>query len=105
MDHFCSPSGSISATDWLEQSLAGEPSWTSADTVKLAEILIEHGVDVLDVSTGGNSPAQKIKGGPAYQAPFAEDVKKAVGDRLIVTAVGSISNGHVAQEVLDKVCD
>ncbi|THH32909.1 hypothetical protein EUX98_g1240 [Antrodiella citrinella] len=92
----------VSATDWLEASLPDEPSWKSEDTVKLAEILIEHGVDVLDVSTGGNHASQKIIGGPAYQAPFAEAVKNAVGDRLFVTAVGSLTDGHIAQSVLDK---
>ncbi|THH32908.1 hypothetical protein EUX98_g1241 [Antrodiella citrinella] len=92
----------VSATDWLEESLPHTPSWKSEDTVKLAGILADHGVDVLDVSTGGNHPKQKIKGGPAYQAPFAEAVKKAVGHKILVTAVGTITNGHVAQEILDK---
>lgn len=94
----------VSATDWLEESLPDTPSWRSKDTVKLAGILADHGVDVLDVSTGGNHAKQKVKGGPAYQAPFAEAVKKAHGDKIIVTAVGTITNGHMAQEILDKVC-
>ncbi|KAI6029776.1 hypothetical protein BKA83DRAFT_4223049 [Pisolithus microcarpus] len=93
----------ISATDWLEESLPNEPSWRSEDTVKLASILADHGVDLLDVSSGGNSPkAVVVRKAVAYQAPFAEAVKKAVGDRILVGAVGSITNGHIAQEVLDK---
>ncbi|KAI5996150.1 hypothetical protein EDD15DRAFT_2250703 [Pisolithus albus] len=93
----------ISATDWLEESLPNEPSWRSEDTIKLASILADHGVDLLDVSSGGNSPkAVVVKKTVAYQAPFAEAVKQAVGDRILVGAVGSISNGHIAQEVLDK---
>jgi len=93
----------ISATDWLEESLPNEPSWQSADTVKLAGILATRGVDFLDVSTGGNHPAQKIKRSTAaYQAPFAHDVKKALGDKLIVGSVGSITSGYLAQDVLDK---
>ncbi len=94
---------SISATDWLEESLPNEPSWRSEDTVRLAGILAEHGVDLIDVSTGGVHPAQKIKGGAAYQAPFAEAVKKAHGDKILVGTVGAISDGHTAQSVLDKV--
>ncbi|KII89987.1 hypothetical protein PLICRDRAFT_91117 [Plicaturopsis crispa FD-325 SS-3] len=91
----------ISATDWLECSQ--EPSWKSSDTVRLAPILADHGVDFLDVSSGGNHPLQKITDvGPAFQARFAADVKKAVGDRLVVGSVGVITNGHVAQGVLDK---
>ncbi|CCL99714.1 uncharacterized protein FIBRA_01736 [Fibroporia radiculosa] len=92
----------ISATDWLEKSLANEPSWRGEDTVRLAGILAEHGVDLLDVSSGGLHPAQKIQGGPAYQAPFAEMVKKEHGDKILVGCVGAISDGRTAQSVLDK---
>lgn len=81
-----------------------EPSWRSEDTVRLAPILFEHGVDFLDVSSGGIHPMQKIKTGPAYQAPFAEDVKRSLppGHGLLVGTVGSITDGHIAQGVLDK---
>ncbi|KAF7986396.1 hypothetical protein HWV62_35442 [Athelia sp. TMB] len=94
----------ISASDWLEESLPNEPSWTAEDTVRLAPILAEHGVDFLDVSSAGNHPKQKIKGygaGP-YQTHFAAAVKEAVGDKLIVGAVGGIKSGKVAQEILEK---
>lgn len=98
---------SISATDWLEESLPNEPSWRVEDTVSLAHILFAHGVDFLDVSSGGNHPAQKIKGGPAYQAPFAHEVKKSLTTaggttQLVVGTVGAITDGHTAQGCLDK---
>ncbi|TFK73404.1 FMN-linked oxidoreductase [Pluteus cervinus] len=96
----------VSATDWLEESLPNEPSWRSEETVRLAPILREHGVDFLDVSTGGNHPLQRIKGGPAFQAPFAEAVKKGLNPshnpQLVIGSVGSIADGKVAQGVLDK---
>ncbi|TBU22325.1 FMN-linked oxidoreductase [Dichomitus squalens] len=92
----------ISATEWLEESLPNEPSWRSEDTVKLASILAEHGVDLIDISSSGNHPAQRIKTGPAYQAPFSEAVKKAVGDKILVSVVGSITDGKIAQGILDK---
>ena len=92
---------SVSATDWLEDS--DEDSWRSEDTVRLAGILADHGVDLLDVSTGGLHPLQKIKGGPAYQAPFAEAVKKAHGDKILMSTVGAITDGKTAQGCLDKV--
>lgn len=57
----------ISATDWLENE-EGLDSWKVEDTVRLAEILADKGIDLLDVSTGGLHPKQKIKGGPSYQA-------------------------------------
>ena len=100
---------SISATDWLEESWAGEPSWTSEDTVRLSGILAEHGVDLIDVSSGGLHPRQKVHRSdtaPAYQTPFAEAVKKAHGvdtpTGLYVGAVGEINTGHIAEEVLQR---
>lgn len=57
----------VSATDWLDE-VDGIEGWKAEDTVQLAEILAEKGVDLLDVSTGGNHPKQQIKGGPGYQA-------------------------------------
>lgn len=92
----------ISATDWLEEVPDISESWTSDDTVRFAKILAEKGVDVLDVSTGGNHPLQHPHAGPAYQAPFAVKVKEAVGDKLIVSTVGMIENAHLANELLEK---
>ena len=57
----------ISATDWLEDE-EGMQSWKVEDTVQLAEIISPMGVDLIDVSSGGLSPKQKIKPGPGYQA-------------------------------------
>ncbi|KAL5511398.1 OYE32_3 [Sanghuangporus vaninii] len=96
----------ISATEWLEESLPGEPSWTIQDTVKLAGILAAHGVDLLDVSSGGLHPAQKVTVSyKAYQAPLAEAVKKAHGidtsSGLLVSAVGLITTGQLAEEILE----
>lgn len=60
----------ISATDWLENEESMD-SWKLDDTVRLAEMLASRGVDLLDVSSGGLHPKQKIKGGPGYQAVSA----------------------------------
>src|SRR6478609_3384058 len=60
----------ISATDWLENNpeYQGE-SWTVEESKKLAILLAQYGVDVLDVSSGGNHVLQQPVGGPGYQAP------------------------------------
>lgn len=94
----------VSATDWLEEVDKSRipESWTSKDTVRLAPLLAERGVDMLDVSSGGNHPLQHPHTKPAYQAPFAIDVKKAVGDKLLVGSVGAIENAHLANELLEK---
>jgi 2,4-dienoyl-CoA reductase-like NADH-dependent reductase (Old Yellow Enzyme family) len=93
----------LSATDWLDYE--GSPikeSWTVQDSVRLAPLLVERGVDLLDVSSGGNHPAQKIITGPGYQAPFAKEIKKAVGDSLAVATVGTIISGKQANELLEE---
>lgn len=90
----------ISATDWLEEEAEME-SWKVEDTVRLAEILVDMGVDLLDVSSGGLHPKQKLKTGPGYQAPFAKAVKEKVGDRMAVGTVGTITSGKQAQRLLE----
>lgn len=95
----------ISATDWLEEAKDINESWTVDDTVKLAPLLAEKGCDLLDVSSGGNHPSQHPHVGPAYQAPFAKAVKKAVGDKMAVGTVGAITSGKQANELLDDGLD
>lgn len=92
----------ISATDWLEEVKEIPESWTPEDTVKLAPLLAERGVDLLDVSSGGQHPKQHPHVKPAYQAPFAIQVKKAVGSKMAVGSVGSIENGTLANDLLEK---
>ncbi|KAL2823743.1 NADH-dependent flavin oxidoreductase [Aspergillus pseudoustus] len=91
----------VSATDWME---AGEGAgWKSEDTVRFAEALAAQGVvDLIDLSSGGVVSTQKIKSGPAFQVPFAAAVKKAVGDRMLVAAVGMINNGELAERILNE---
>jgi 2,4-dienoyl-CoA reductase-like NADH-dependent reductase (Old Yellow Enzyme family) len=50
----------LSATDWLDRNpeYKGE-SWTLSDSVKLAPMLADRGVDLLDVSSAGNSVTKK----------------------------------------------
>ncbi|RMZ92397.1 hypothetical protein DV736_g377, partial [Chaetothyriales sp. CBS 134916] len=94
-----------SATDWLDVSddLMREfpESWTLDQSIKLAGILADRGVDLLDVSTGGLHSKQQVKEGPAYQALFARAIKKSVGDKLLVTAVGAITDGKLANELVE----
>ncbi|KAH9940202.1 FMN-linked oxidoreductase [Epithele typhae] len=92
----------VSATEWLEESLPDTPSWRVEDTVRLAGVLAEHGVDVIDISSSGTHPDQRIISGPAYQVPFAEAFKRAHGNKIFVLAVGSITSAAMAQDVLDK---
>ncbi|MDT0455092.1 NADH:flavin oxidoreductase/NADH oxidase [Streptomyces sp. DSM 41527] len=89
----------ISATDWLtEDESDAREGWTADDTVRFARELREHGIDLLDTSTGGNAPDAKISTGPGYQVPFAERVKKESG--LAVGAVGLITEARQAEKII-----
>lgn len=82
----------ISGTEWLEEG------WSLADTVRLGPILVEHGVDVIHVSSGGNVLAH-MPSDDDYQVKLASAVR-AAGVR--VCAVGRITDPLKAQAILDE---
>ncbi|KAK4444728.1 hypothetical protein QBC34DRAFT_359505 [Podospora aff. communis PSN243] len=90
----------ISATDWLEGVEGVGESWTVEQSARLAGLLADRRVDLLDVSSGGNDTRGVPRAGPGYQAPFAKRIKREVGDRLLVSTVGSITGGKQAEELL-----
>ena len=90
----------ISADDWLP---ADTPSWTVEQSVRLAPLLAQRGVDLIDVTTGGLRQDQNIVTGPAYQAPFAKAIKEALqGTRCLVGTVGNITSAQQAQKLLSE---
>ncbi|KAF2729941.1 FMN-linked oxidoreductase [Polyplosphaeria fusca] len=95
----------ISATEWMEWD--EQPSWDIEDSIKLARILPRLGVDVLDVSSGGNSPTQKIPIQDAYyQINLAEKIRAVLQKEeinLLICAVGSIDNAEMARDVVENV--
>jgi 2,4-dienoyl-CoA reductase-like NADH-dependent reductase (Old Yellow Enzyme family) len=82
----------MSATDWVEGGLHVD------EVAEVARELGSRGVDLVDVSSGGNSPDQKISAGPGYQVPFAQTVKRIAG--LPVAAVGEITEPAQAEQIL-----
>ena len=84
----------ISASDWTEGG------WTIEDSVALAKVLKNKGVDLIDCSSGGNIPQAKIEVGPGYQVPFAEAIKKQTG--ILTGAVGMITTPQQAEEILSS---
>lgn len=88
-----------SATDWLSENTSdGRAGWTGEDTVRLAKELQAHGVDLLDVSTGGMVRDARIPAGPGYQVPFAAQVRNATG--MATGAVGLITRPQQAEEIV-----
>ncbi|GAW12268.1 hypothetical protein ANO14919_016310 [Xylariales sp. No.14919] len=93
----------ISATEWMEHT--GEPSWTLEDSIRLAKLLPAAGVDLLDVSSGGNNEAQKINVHPYYQVDLAGKVREALrqeGIDLLIGAVGFITNAEMARSIVQE---
>jgi 2,4-dienoyl-CoA reductase-like NADH-dependent reductase (Old Yellow Enzyme family) len=81
----------ISATDWVEGG------WTDDDSVRLAGLLKDAGVDLVDVSTGGNALAD-IPVGPGYQVPFARRIRQETG--MPTGAVGMITEPKQAEDIV-----
>lgn len=85
----------ISATDWLDDPDAG---MTADDAVAVSRALHAHGCDVVDVSTGGNTPASRIDFGRMYQVPFAERIRAETD--VPVMSVGAIAGPDHANTIL-----
>ena len=85
----------ISATEWMEETELGKKfgSWDVESSIRLAKIVARMGVDLLDVSSGGNVVHQKLNPFDTkdYQTRIAarirEEVKKD-GGKLFIGAVG-----------------
>ena len=82
----------ISATDWAEGG------WTPDESVELARRLRAYGVDLMDVSSGGQVPNAKIPVGPGFQVPFAARVRKEAG--MPTAAVGMITEPQQANDII-----
>ncbi len=83
----------ISATDWTDGG------WTLEDSIKLASLLKEMGVDLIDCSSGGNVFNAKIPVSPGYQVPFAGAVRKT---GILTGAVGYITAAGQAESILHE---
>ncbi|MEI6649717.1 MAG: NADH:flavin oxidoreductase/NADH oxidase [Actinomycetes bacterium] len=84
----------ISATDWVDGG------WDLEQSIELMKILKEAGVDLVDVSTGGNVAGVKIPVGPGYQVPMATAIKEQTG--ILTSTVGLITDPVQAEEILSS---
>ena len=84
----------ISATDWAEGG------WNTEDSIELAKILKDKGVDLIDCSSGGLVSYQKIPVFAGYQVQFADAVKSGSG--MLTAAVGLITEPQQAEDILQE---
>jgi 2,4-dienoyl-CoA reductase-like NADH-dependent reductase (Old Yellow Enzyme family) len=83
----------ISCTDWIENG------WDLDSSIKLAQALKAGGkVDLIDCSSGGVDPRQKVDMHPGYQVPFAAAVRARAG--IATGAVGLISSHEMAEHIV-----
>jgi 2,4-dienoyl-CoA reductase-like NADH-dependent reductase (Old Yellow Enzyme family) len=82
----------ISATDWAQGG------WNPDDSVELSKLMREHGVDLVDVSSGGLVPGVKIPQEPGYQVSFAGRIRREAG--VATAAVGLITEPEQANVII-----
>ncbi len=85
----------ISASDWMPE---GEEGLTVDDAVAISKALAERGCDLVDVSSGGNTPRSQIDFGRMYQLPFAERIKAEVD--VPVMCVGAVQGADHCNTIL-----
>jgi 2,4-dienoyl-CoA reductase-like NADH-dependent reductase (Old Yellow Enzyme family) len=84
----------ISASDWVPEG------WTIEESIELSKKMKELGVDIVDVSSGGNLHNAPIKPVPGFQVPFAEAIRAKAG--IPTTAVGLITEAKQADEIVSS---
>ena len=82
----------ISCTDWKDGG------WDLDQAVELARRMRDHGVDLVDCSSGGAVHDQQIVLGPGYQVPFAERIRRDA--RVATGAVGLITEAKQADAIV-----
>ena len=98
----------MSATDWVENPDTGKPAddtapgselgWTLEQSIELASQLRNRGVDLIDVSSGGNLAVAKIPTGPGYQTHFAERIRREAN--IPTGTVGMVTDPVQADHVI-----
>lgn len=82
----------ISATDWAPGGVDVPAS------IRLAAQAVEHGVDLIDVSSGGAVAHQLIEPGPGYQTEFSARIRREAG--VPTATVGLLTSAGQAEHAV-----
>ncbi|HZH09623.1 MAG TPA: bifunctional salicylyl-CoA 5-hydroxylase/oxidoreductase [Microvirga sp.] len=82
----------ISATDWAEGGVTG------ADAVEVARAFAEHGVDLVDVSTGQTVREARPVYGRMFQTPFSDQIRNEA--QVATMCVGNITTADQVNTIL-----
>lgn len=97
----------ISVTDWMEDTRLGSElgTWDEESTVRLVTMLPALGVDLVDISSGGNHPLAHLNvfdGGEKHTA-IARRLKQSLvsqGVSMLVGTVGMITRAEQARDLV-----
>lgn len=100
----------ITSTEWMDQSEEAKTlgSWSVEDSVKFAKLMPALGIDLLDVSSGGNNEKQSITPFSAYQVDIAGEIRKALAEenlKMLIGAVGMITGAEQARDIVQGAGD
>ncbi|MFL5159395.1 MAG: bifunctional salicylyl-CoA 5-hydroxylase/oxidoreductase [Microvirga sp.] len=82
----------ISATDWADGGVTGD------DAVEIARAFAEHGVDLVDVSTGQTVREARPIYGRMFQTPFSDQVRNEA--QVATMCVGNITAADQVNSIL-----
>ena len=98
----------LSSTEWMEETDLGKEfgSWNVDSTIEISKIVSDLGVDLLDVSSGGNHPQQRINifDSKDYQTKIAARIRhelKAADKPMLIGAVGLITEAEQARDIVN----
>ena len=83
----------VSATEYMDNG------WDVDECVEFCRWLKDDGVDLIDCSSGGNSPDQKLTPYPGYQVQFSARIRSEA--EVTTGAVGLITEAAQAEKILD----
>ena len=90
----------ISGSDLHESN---PDAWKIDDSIKLAHIIFDKGIDLLDVSGGGNdSNADRNKSDFGTFVDFAKAIKESVGDKGLVASVAKLNDSKKVNELVEQ---
>lgn len=87
-----------------DENVEDAESWKLEDTLKLVPVLAEHGVDVIDVCSGGLNSKEFNWGNPRFLPPkeIAHKIKQNCPKNLLVASTGGVQDGKLANDLLEN---
>ncbi len=82
----------ISATEWVDGGISLDES------ILVSKWLKDIGIDLIDTSSGGNSPNQRVELSPGYQVHLASVIRSQA--EVLTGAVGLITEATHAEKIL-----